>query len=148
MEASNCGCTIFIQIQLKAEVNNPISKFFSTKRTKREELNLEVENSCAESFETFKTDPSKSMKKELNTEGNTPILSFTEGDQGSKSTIIHSQDSTAKCQMKWDNGEFQADSEPITDETIKLCSTPARKKRNLKSASDKQPTLFSYYGKN
>ncbi|XP_059432624.1 uncharacterized protein LOC132165919 isoform X2 [Corylus avellana] len=134
------------EIQLKAEVNNPISKFFSTKRTKREEeSNLEAENSCAKSF---KTDPSKSMKKEPNTEDNTPILSFTEGDQDSKSAIIDSQDSTAKCQMKWDNGEFQAASEPITDETIKLCSTPARKKRNLKSASDKQPTLFSYFGKN
>jgi hypothetical protein len=95
----------------------------------------------------LKTDASKSLKKEPNTEDNTPMLSFTEGGQDSKSTITQSQDSTAKCQMKCDYGEFQADSEPITDETIKLCSTPARKKRNLKSASDKQPTLFSYFGK-
>jgi hypothetical protein len=134
-----------VQIQLKAEGNTPISMFFSTKRTKREqESDLEAKNSYAESL---KTDLSKSLKKEPSTEDNTPMLSFTEGGQDSKSTITQSQDNTAKCQMKCDYGEFQADSEPVTDETIKLCSTPARKKRNLKSASDKQPTLFSYFGK-
>ncbi|KAG6630922.1 hypothetical protein CIPAW_13G054700 [Carya illinoinensis] len=114
------------EIQLKSEGNNLISKFFSKKGIKEEqESTIEEKNSSAE---TFRIDPTKSLKKETDTEDNTAISSITDkGGQDSKSITIHSEDEdTAKCQ----------------------CTTPARKKGNVKGAGDKQPTLLSYFGKN
>ena len=96
------------------------------------------------------TDPpkTKSFKKEPDTEDSKALSFFTgKGDQDSTSSVVHSQDGPAKCQLKRDYEEFNADSEKNTDETSKLCSTPARKKGNPKDCSDKQPTLFSYFGK-
>ncbi|KAM3683556.1 hypothetical protein ACJW31_12G156800 [Castanea mollissima] len=121
--------------------SNPISKFFSTKGIKEEESNLEEKKSSAASF---MTDPPKtnSFKKEPDTVDSKAVSFFTgKGDQDSTSSVVHSQDGPAKCQLKRDYEEFNA------DETSKLCSTPARKKGNPKDCGDKQPTLFSYFGK-
>ncbi|XP_035541281.1 abasic site processing protein YoqW isoform X3 [Juglans regia] len=136
------------EIQMKSEGNNLISKFFSKKGIKEEqESTIEEKNSSAE---TFRTDPTKSLKRETDTEDNTAISSITDkGGQDSKSITIHSEDdATAKCQVKRDYEAFKAGLEPMTDNTVKQCSTPARKKGNVKSAGDKQPTLLSYFGKN
>ncbi|XP_023891332.1 uncharacterized protein LOC112003380 isoform X1 [Quercus suber] len=127
--------------------SNPISKFFSTKGIKEEESNLEEKKSSAESF---MTDPpiTNSFKKEPDTEDSKALSFFTgKGDQDSTSSVVHSQDRPAKCQLKRDYEEFNAVSEKNIDETSKLCSTPARKKGNPKDCGDKQPTLFSYFGK-
>ena len=97
------------------------------------------------------TDPpkTKSFKKEPDTEDNKALSFFTgKGDQDSTSSVDPiCQHGPVKCQLKRDYEEFNADSEKNTDETSKLCSTPARKKGNTKDCSDKQPTLFSYFGK-
>ncbi|GMY33730.1 abasic site processing protein HMCES [Fagus crenata] len=126
--------------------SNPISRFFSAEGIKEEqESNFEEKNSSAESF---KTHPPKSFKKEPDTEDNKALLFFTgKGEQDSTSSVVHSQDGPAKCQLKRDYDELKGDSEQTTNETDKLCSTPARKKGNLKGGGDKQPTLFSYFGK-
>ena len=125
-----------------------LSPSFSQQRgIKEEESNLEEKKSSAKSF---MTDPpkTKSFKKEPDTEDSKALSFFTgKGDQDSTSSFVHSQDGPTKCQLKRDYEEFNADSEKNTDETSKLCSTPARKKGNLKDCGDKQPTLFSYFGK-
>lgn len=132
---------------MKPEGNNPISKFFSRKGIKEEqESTIEEKNSSAR---TFWTHPTKSLKRETDTEDNTAISSLIgKGGQDSKSLTIHSQDDTAKRQVKRDYEAFKADLEPMADNTVKPCSTPARKKGNVKSAGDKQPSLLCYFGKN
>ncbi|GLU08037.1 hypothetical protein SLE2022_249660 [Rubroshorea leprosula] len=51
-----------------------------------------------------------------------------------------------KCQSKRDYVNFLADEKPAKD-GIATGKSPAKKKGNLKGNDDKQPTLFSYFGK-
>lgn len=138
------GLHHFLQIQLKTEGNNSITKFFSTKGTKKEELNPKDKSSRDSSV---KTDFSESMKKESEYKENMAQPSSTEQD--SKNSIsTFSQEGASKGQIKRDYEEFSADSKPVTNESDKMSSaSPAKKKVNLKSSLDKQPTLFSYFGK-
>ncbi|KAB1221903.1 hypothetical protein CJ030_MR2G026719 [Morella rubra] len=147
-----------IEIQFKAEKNKPISKFFTEKQTKKErqstseDKNSEQESASEEknsTAESLKNDPPESLKREPNTEDNVARSSFNEkGAQDSKSTVVHPEYGKAKSAIKRDYEEFKADSEAPTDEFVQRCSTPARKKGNLKRASDGQSTLLSYYNKN
>lgn len=132
---------------MKTEVKNSISKFFSKKQIKKEqESKPEEKGPCDESVETSLL---KSLKEEPEIDDNIGIPSFSEkGDHDSKSSGSQPpQESAVKCLMKRDYEELLADSKPQTDEIDKQCTSPLRKKGNLKSTSDKQPTLFSYFGK-
>ncbi|KAK9993120.1 hypothetical protein SO802_022823 [Lithocarpus litseifolius] len=111
------------------------SKFLSTKGIKEEESNLEEKKYSAESF---KTDPPKSFKREPDTEDkkSTSILHGKKGDQHSTSSVVHSQDGPAKCQLKPDYEQLKL----VQGKTLmKLASyaTPTRKKGNLKGSGDK-----------
>ena len=111
------------------------SKFLSTKGIKEEESYLEEKKYSAESF---KTDPSKSFKREPDTEDKkrTSILHWKKGDQHSTSSVVHSQEGPAKCQLKPDYEELKLIQGKIL---MKLASyaTPATKKGNLKGGGDK-----------
>ena len=110
------------------------TKFLSTKGIKEEESYLEEKKYSAVSF---KTDPPKSFKREPDTEdNNTLILHWKKGDQHSTSSVVHSKDGPAKCQLKLDYEELKMNQRKIL---MKLASyaTPARKKGNLKGSGDK-----------
>ena len=120
------------------------TKFLSTKGIKEEESYLEEKKYSAVSF---KTDPPKSFKREPDTEDdNTLILHWKKGDQHSTSSVVHSKDGPAKCQLKLDYEELKMNQRKIL---MKLASyaTPARKKGNLKGGVIKQSVLFSCFGK-
>ena len=128
---------------MKTDGNTPISKFFSTKGTKKE-ADLSLDETSA------KVDPAKCVKEEPESKASIPPLSSTEkGEADSKSSVpSFSQGSTEKCQMKRDQEELSADSKSNTDETKKPSASPGRKKVKLKSAGDyKQPSVLAYFGK-
>lgn len=162
-----------LQIQLKNE-QRPISKFFSTKGIKNEQglsnepikSNLPqslkeepaIENStglpsstvkgdhdsaCSRSVpqeeSTWFTNLPKSLKQEPETEDKTG-LPFP-GDHDSKC-----DEEATKLPIKRDLEEFSADSKPNTD-TVEKPSPVTKKGKLNKNAGDKQPTLFSYFGK-
>lgn len=161
------------EIQLKNE-QRPISKFFSTKGIKNEQglsnepvkSNLPqslkeepaIENStglpsstvkgdhdsaCSRSVpqeeSTWFTNLPKSLKQEPETEDKTG-LPFP-GDHDSKC-----DEEATKLPIKRDFEEFSADSKPNTD-TVEKPSPVTKKGKLNKNAGDKQPTLFSYFGK-
>lgn len=141
------GLHHLLQIQLKTEGNNSITKFFSTKGTKKEELNPKDKSSHDSSV---RTDFSESMKKESEYKENTAQPSSTaKCEQDSKNSVsTFSQEGASKGQIKRDYNEFSADSKPVTNESDKMSSaSPAKKKVIPKSSLDNQPTLFSYFGK-
>lgn len=128
---------------MKTDGNTPISKFFSTKGTKKE-ADLSPDETSA------KVDPAKCVKEEPESKANIPpLLSTEKGEADSKSSVpSFSQGSTEKCQMKRDQEELSADSKSNTDETKKPSASPERKKVKLNSAGDnKQPSVLAYFGK-
>lgn len=134
-----------MQIKLKTEGNNIISEFFSSKGVKKEpEANTDKKSSSKESGKIqlpvcLKEAPESTEKTE-------PLSSIEKEEHGSKSTVI--SEDTNKCQAKRDYEELSVDSKRGTEETDKLYPTPAKKKGSIKNAVDnKQPTLFSYFGK-
>ncbi|XP_015892568.3 uncharacterized protein LOC107426796 isoform X2 [Ziziphus jujuba] len=141
------------EIKLKTEGSNLLSKFFSPKGIKKEsELKSEKEST---SDISVKSDLPKSLKEEPkeepepreSNEGQSSLTENEEQDFKSSEPTLP-KDDAGKCQTKRAYEELSADSELATDETEKLITSPAKKKGNLKSAGDnKQPTLFSYFGK-
>ncbi|XWS76010.1 hypothetical protein CRYUN_Cryun01aG0140900 [Craigia yunnanensis] len=128
------------EVSLKTQEKNSISKFFSTREIKKEqEPNME-KSLCDESVKTNLLKNLKSEPKSTDAEG---LPSSTDrGAYDSKSSIP--VPSPRKSQTKRDYEEFFADKKPSKDE-IEI--SPARKKGNIKGGGDKQPTLFSYFGK-
>lgn len=133
---------------MKTDGNIPISKFFFTKGSKKEaESNPEEKSSPDVSV---KTDVPKCLKEEPEDRENEVQSSLTEKEEHDLKPSVPSlsQDDADKCQTKRSYEELSADSKWATDETEKLITSPAKKKGNLKSTGDnKQPTLFSYFGK-
>ncbi|KAJ7961657.1 Embryonic stem cell-specific 5-hydroxymethylcytosine-binding protein [Quillaja saponaria] len=124
-KASFDGPECIKEIQLKTEVNNSISDFFSTKGVKRGDSN--------------KTDLPENLKEEREDE---------KEDHDPKSIVsTRSQEDAVKCQIKRDYEEFTADSKLAVEKTDQVCTSPLKKKGNLKTSGDKQPTLLSYFGK-
>lgn len=137
----------FLQIQLKTEGTNSITKFFSTKGTKKEELKP---NDTSSHDSSVKTDFPESIKKEPEyTEDRVQPSLTVKCEEDSKSSVsTFSQEEASKGQTKRDYEEFLADSKPVLNKADKISSaSPAKKKVNLKTSQDKQPTLFSYFGK-
>lgn len=58
----------------------------------------------------------------------------------------HSQNVT-KFPIKREYEAFSADSKPFIANDDQVSAYPAKKKEKAKTADDKQPTLFSYFGK-
>ncbi|CAK7349436.1 unnamed protein product [Dovyalis caffra] len=131
------------EIHLKTEEKNTISKFFSRKEIK-EESNLEESTHD----KSVKLDLPSSVKEEHESEEKFETPCFTKPvDYDVKSSVeTFSHEGETKCKTKRDRKEL-VDSKLDTDEIIKLRSSPAKKKANLKSRDDKQPTLLSYFGK-
>jgi len=131
-----------LQIHLKMEEKGTISKFFSRKEFK-EESNPE-ESTHGKSL---KLEP-KSVKEENESEEKleTPCSAKTV-DYDLKSELeTFSHEGETKCKTKRYREEL-VDSKLKTDEIVKPRASPAKKKANLKSVDDKQPTLLSYFGK-
>ncbi|GAV70752.1 DUF159 domain-containing protein [Cephalotus follicularis] len=135
------------EIQLKKEEKNSISKFFSAKPIKREpESKPDEKDLCNKSSES---NPLKveSLKEEPETEIRT-LCSTEKGEHDSKfSASLLSQESADKCGTKRDYEELLADSKHQADENDVHPTDRTRKKGNLESTGDKQPTLFSYFKK-
>ncbi|KAL6271099.1 hypothetical protein ACE6H2_028010 [Prunus campanulata] len=134
------------EIQLKTEGNNSITKFFMSKGTKKEELNPK-DTSFYDS--SVKNDLPKRVKEEPESEEKTEQPASAEKcENDSKCSVSTlSQEGASKGQTKRDYEEFSADSKPVAYETSEISASPAKKKVNLKSSLDKQPTLFSYFEK-
>ncbi|XP_062022490.1 uncharacterized protein LOC133738834 isoform X1 [Rosa rugosa] len=133
--------------ELKTEGINSITKFFSTKGTKKEELKP---NDTSSHDSSVKTDFPESIKKEPEcTEDRVQPSLTVKCEEDSKSSVsTFSQEEASKGQTKRDYEEFLADSKPVLNKADKISSaSPAKKKVNLKTSQDKQPTLFSYFGK-
>ncbi|CAK9140871.1 unnamed protein product [Ilex paraguariensis] len=165
------------EIQLKAEETNTISKFFSKKGIKSEQQSY-VKNTHDAHIKTsqlksLKEEPEtpgctdkpkrleepetqdstgkpKRLKEEPETEEGIYHQSFqslpVEDKDDSKPNVSALwREGTTDFQSKRGYEEFLADTKLSTNETAKLSASPMRKKEK---AGDKQPTLFSYFGKN
>ncbi|KAK7256160.1 hypothetical protein RIF29_29596 [Crotalaria pallida] len=123
------------EIQLKTEGNTSISKFFSRKGAESEPIKQEQKIS---SHELIKTEPPTDLREEAKTE---------EGENDLKSRgCPHYQDAT-KVPIKRDYDTFSADSKPALANNDQVRENPVKKKEKGKTADDKQPTLFSFFGK-
>ncbi|OVA01655.1 Protein of unknown function DUF159 [Macleaya cordata] len=131
------------EIQLKTEENNLISKFFSKKKSdNEEETHMQIKSSPEESCHT---DPSKSVKEE---EENTDLPTDSKEKRSGKSDISSLLPGEAeKCGTKREYEELVSDTMPSVDKIGKLEMSPPKKKGNIKTAGDKQPTLLSYFGR-
>lgn len=123
------------EIQIKTERNIPISKFFSKKEA-------EVEDTKPEhkilSHEPVKTEQTKDVSEEAKTE---------EGDTDLKSSGIFPSQNVNRFSIKREYDAISSDSKPSLANNDQVSANPAKKKEKAKTADDKQPTLFSYFGK-
>lgn len=107
------------------------------------EIRIEQESNL--SYNTFErsagTNLSKSLKEEpLSTDHiGAQLLSEVEYDSKPRVSLLPN-DGTTKCQTKRDYEQFLADSKPPI-------GSPIKRKGVRADVGDKQPTLFSYYGK-
>ncbi|XVF32079.1 hypothetical protein REPUB_Repub17cG0051000 [Reevesia pubescens] len=127
------------EVPLKTQEKNSISKFFSKREVKKEQESNMEKSLCDESVKTIL------LKEEPKSTDNEGIPSTDKGDHDSKSNVpVPSLRDVEKSQTKRDYEEFLADIKPSKDD---IETSPARKKGNIKGSGDKQPTLFSYFGK-
>lgn len=123
------------QIQIKTEGNIPISKFFSKKEA-------EVEDTKPEhkilSHEPVKTEQKKDVSEEAKTE---------QGETDLKSSGISPSQNVNRFAIKREYDAISSDSKPSLANNDQVSANPAKKKEKAKTADDKQPTLFSYFGK-
>ncbi|XWS31202.1 hypothetical protein CRYUN_Cryun23aG0057400 [Craigia yunnanensis] len=130
------------EVPLKTQEKNSISKFFSTREIKKEQESNMEKSLCDESVNTNLLKNLKSEPKNTDAEG-LHSLSDKE-DHDSKSNVpVPSLGDVGKSQKKRDYEEFLDEKKPSKEIEI----SPAKKKGNIKGGGDKQPTLFSYFGK-
>lgn len=132
----------------------PISSFFSKKGVSSDESKPQ---SASKYVEPIQPTLQATVKEEMATHGNMECQTFSdrnnkdftdESVEDSKSNVsMPSGEGATYSQPKRDYEEFSAQEKSFSDITDKPQSTPARKKGNLGRAGDKQPTLFSYFGK-
>ncbi|TYG62034.1 hypothetical protein ES288_D07G195900v1 [Gossypium darwinii] len=128
-------------VPLKTQEKNSISKFFSTRKVEKEQESNMEQSVCDESV---KTNLLNNLKEEPRSIDDT-LASLTDKDHDLKSNVpVPSLGDVGKSQVKRDYDELLADTKPSKDE---IETSPARKKGNIKGGGDKQPTLFSYFGK-
>lgn len=121
------------QIQVKTEGNTPISKFFSRKVAEGEDTKLEHKTLCPESVKTEQT------KEDLTEEAKTE-----EGESDMKFSGSPPSQNVTKLPIKREYEAISSDLKPSLANNDKSSANPAKKKEK---ADDKQPTLFSYFGK-
>ncbi|XP_057754188.1 uncharacterized protein LOC130973595 isoform X1 [Arachis stenosperma] len=119
------------EIQVKAEGNTLISKFFSRKGSENEETKPEQKIVPSQGFIKSEKQPEEAKKTEV-------------GDSDFKS----SQDAT-KVPTKRDYEASSGESKPALANKDVVSPNPAKKREKAKTnaADDKQPNLFSYFGK-
>lgn len=117
-----------------------ISKFFTRKEIKKEEAKGEEKSSHHDSVET---DVHTSFKGEPKVEDCNEFSSPTDKSDVAK----HLDDTTGQGQVKRDYKDFLTDSDQGTYQTNVTQTSPLKKKREVKSNEDKQPTLFAYFTK-
>ncbi|XP_027336775.1 uncharacterized protein LOC113850427 [Abrus precatorius] len=124
------------EIQVKSEGNTSISLFFSRKGAESEDTKPEKKTSFQEFVKTeHAKDESEGAKLE-------------EGDNDLKSSGGSSYSQNAiKFPIKREYEAFSSDSKPLVANNDQMSANPAKKKEKVKTADDKQPTLFSYFGK-
>ncbi|XP_028120539.1 putative peptidase YMR114C isoform X2 [Camellia sinensis] len=146
-KASFDGPECIKEIKLKSEATYPISKFFSKKGANSEQESKPQVGSMHKL--PIKTNQRKSLKEEPETEDDVDCPSLTEeSSDGSKPNVSTLSDkAAANLPIKREYEEFSADMKPCIGETNKPQISPPKKKGNLGAAGDKQPTLFSYFGK-
>ncbi|XP_040952487.1 abasic site processing protein YoqW isoform X2 [Gossypium hirsutum] len=129
------------EVPLKTQEKNSISKFLSTRKVEKEQESNMEQSVCDESV---KTNLLNNLKEEPRSTDDT-LASLTDKDHDLKSNVpVPSLGDVGKGQVKRDYDELLADTKPSKDE---IETSPARKKGNIKGGGDKQPTLFSYFGK-
>ncbi|KAK6940450.1 SOS response associated peptidase (SRAP) [Dillenia turbinata] len=136
------GPECIMEVKPKTQEKNSISRFFPVKG---QNLNTQVTSSVKESRN--RSSPERMKQEEIDTKDGIVHSSFTA--QGSKSSrhsnaVVLPTEGAIKRER--DHEEFTVDVKP-TDKTKEASASPAKKKANLKNASDKQPTMLSYFGK-
>jgi len=109
--------------------------FFSKKGAESKDTKPEQKFPC---HEFVKTEATEELIEGAKTEDGDNDLKFS----GSS----HSQNASM-LPIKREYETFSADSKPALANPDQISSTPAKKKEKTKTANDKQPTLFSYFGK-
>jgi hypothetical protein len=123
------------QIQIKTEGNIPISKFFSRKGAEDEDT--KPEHKIA-SHEPVKTEQTKDLSEETKAE---------ERDSNLNSSGSSPSQNVTKFPIKREYDSISFDSKPSLANNNQVSVNPAKKKEKAKTTVDKQPTLFSYFGK-
>ncbi|KAF9605321.1 hypothetical protein IFM89_015976 [Coptis chinensis] len=132
------GPECIIEIPLKAEENNLISKFFLKKKVDSEqESTSQIVSSSKESIDE---DPEV-------LEGKSSTTDFEEPNESSDAGISLINHNEAEwCGTKRDY-ESMSDLKPYANNTEKLHTSQVKKKGKLKSTEDKQQTLLSFFGR-
>lgn len=140
---------------MKPEETKPISQFFSKKGVDGEQGS----NLGSMHGNLINNNQPKSLKGEPQTQDSLNHPSVTdEGNDESKPTRNSPQDSlnhpstlsnegAGNLPIKREYEELSADAKPASGKAEKPQTSPARKKKNLGPADDKQPTLLSFFGK-
>ncbi|GAB4841502.1 hypothetical protein Ancab_022218 [Ancistrocladus abbreviatus] len=142
------GPECFKEIQLKSK-GTPISKFFSKNGTdkvkgpKKLVKSLDDNDSALQNVQNDVGDELETKAKEE--------VTYDSGEMNAKAEVCagSSQAAGVKCQTKRDYDEFltAADTKPSGEEIEKPLTSPAKKKGNIKGASEKQPTMLSYFAR-
>ncbi|KAJ1375246.1 SOS response associated peptidase-like [Sesbania bispinosa] len=123
------------EIKVKAEGNTSISMFFSRKGAGGEDTKPE------------KKIPSHEFVKTEHTKDPTEGAKIEEGNNDMKSSDASYSQNATKLPIKREYDVFSVDSKPSLANNDQVSANPAKKKEKAKTADDKQPTLFSYFGK-
>lgn len=130
---------------MKTEETKPISQFFSKKGVDSEQ------GSKLGSMhgDLIKNNQPKSLKEEPQTQDSLDHPSVTdEGNDESKPNISTlTNEGAGNLPIKRNYEELSADTKPASGKAEKPQTSPARKKKNVGPADDKQPTLLSFFGK-
>ncbi|KAL3649262.1 hypothetical protein CASFOL_005665 [Castilleja foliolosa] len=124
--------------EVKAESETKsISQFFSKKnvRAPAEPIHEEIPIKR----EMVETSEAKSVKKEPES------LSILESSKTKDEPIEDDSQQKSIKEDKRDYDQFSGDAKPFAKETVQQRTSPVRKRN--KGADDKQPTLFSYFGR-
>ncbi|KAG5514867.1 hypothetical protein RHGRI_036048 [Rhododendron griersonianum] len=139
------GPECVMEIKLKTEETKPISQFFSKKGVDSEQ------GSKLGSMhgDLIKNNQPKSLKEEPQTQDSLDHPSVTdEGNDESKPNISTlTNEGAGNLPIKRNYEELSADAKPAGGKAEKPQTSPARKKKNVGPADDKQPTLLSFFGK-
>lgn len=133
-----------MQIQLKTDGNNLISKFFSAKETKKEPSDSQEKTSCNTSV---KPEPSQSLEEHKRDEDHV-ASSCSIRDNKSEDSLAKCSPTASTCRIKRDHEGFSSESEiGINDDGKISSSSKIRKKGSLKTGFENKSTLFSYFGR-